>query len=292
MNLTQLRYFVAVVENGSMTKAAQVTFVSQSAISKTIKQLEGELGVLLFNRVGKNIILNRQGKLFYSYVVDGLRLIDHGVRDVTVSQSKGMVPVTLLYLVTSPMIPLITIQIKKHLPNIRLNIVQHIQANTDLDQFDLIIGDHGYAGRKNKLLFTEEIVLGGYQLPLSIQAEELVNRKLISLDESAPLRKTIDTYYQNVGIDLHYQYETDDPATLREMALSGIGDCLVPEQSWRTLLDHLDVSRILPNPPTRQIMISQKKSRTDVAIREVATEIIRFYHAQSKGDLSKLTLGD
>ena len=76
MNLTQLRYFIDTVEAGSMTQAAQNNFISQSAISKTIKQLEVELDVKLFDRNGKKLALTKQGKVFYSYVADGIKLLD------------------------------------------------------------------------------------------------------------------------------------------------------------------------------------------------------------------------
>lgn len=277
MNLTQLRYFVAVVKYGSMTRAAETEFISQSAISKMIKQLETELGVQLFDRIGKNIKLNRHGKLFYSYVNDGLKLIDHGVRDVTLPIDEQAVPLSVLFLVTSPMIPKITLQIKKNLPDIRLNIVQHIQPNTDLNQFDLIIADHEYPDRQNTALLTEEIVLGGFKMAPSIKPEALTHFQLISLDQSSGLRQTIDQYCQQLGINIHYQYETDDPATLRELALNGVGPTFIPENSWSALFNELEFSRILPTPPTRQIFLSQRKDRNDRAIREVISEIIGVY---------------
>ena len=53
MNLTTLKYFISVASLGSITEAAQEAYVSQSAVSKTIKQLEEEIGVKLFDREGR-----------------------------------------------------------------------------------------------------------------------------------------------------------------------------------------------------------------------------------------------
>ncbi len=62
MNLTTLKYFISVASLGSITEVSKEAYVSQSAVSKTIKQLEEEIGVELFDREGRTIKLNQQGK--------------------------------------------------------------------------------------------------------------------------------------------------------------------------------------------------------------------------------------
>ena len=57
MELRQLRYFIKAKELLNFTEAARILNISQSTLSQQIKQLEDELGVLLFNRIGKRIIL-------------------------------------------------------------------------------------------------------------------------------------------------------------------------------------------------------------------------------------------
>ncbi len=64
MTLDQLRIFVAVAELGHMTKAAERLGISQSAASAAIRALEGQHGVRLFNRVGRNIELAQTGHRF------------------------------------------------------------------------------------------------------------------------------------------------------------------------------------------------------------------------------------
>ena len=58
MELRQLRYFIKAKELLNFTEAARILNISQSTLSQQIKQLEDELGVLLFNRIGKRIILD------------------------------------------------------------------------------------------------------------------------------------------------------------------------------------------------------------------------------------------
>lgn len=65
MDLKQLRYFTAVVEQGSVSAAARALYMSQPPLSTQIRQLEGELGCRLFDRDGHRLILTEAGKLLY-----------------------------------------------------------------------------------------------------------------------------------------------------------------------------------------------------------------------------------
>ena len=62
MELHQLRTFVAVAEEGHLTRAAERMFVSQPAVSSHVKALEAELGVALFDRTPKGMRLTREGE--------------------------------------------------------------------------------------------------------------------------------------------------------------------------------------------------------------------------------------
>lgn len=280
MNLTQIRYFLSVVENGSMTQAATSNFVSQSAVSKMIKQLENELGTPLFERTGRKIILNRQGKLFYSYASDSIRLLDRGIQTIQAGITTKEEPLSLLFQVTSPLIPLIVREINRNLPNVRLTIAQHVHPTTDREQFDFIISDHIHPERVNTPLFTEEIMLAGYNLPPTVTLADLQNFPLLSLNDSLELRRLLDDFFAQQNVKLNYQYETDDPATLRELALQGVGRCFFPIRSWQRYAAQLSLAHILPQPPMRTIYLNQKKGRNDHVAREFVTELTRIFSQQ------------
>lgn len=74
MNFNQLKYFVAIVEQGSFWAAALEEYISQSSLSKQIKTLENELGVVLFNRSGNKITLTEAGQCFYEYALKLLEI--------------------------------------------------------------------------------------------------------------------------------------------------------------------------------------------------------------------------
>ncbi len=72
MELRQLRYFKAACELQNFSEAARVLYISQSTLSQQIKQLEDELEVLLFDRIGKRIVPTEAGLAFLPYCQQGL----------------------------------------------------------------------------------------------------------------------------------------------------------------------------------------------------------------------------
>ena len=82
MELQQLKYFCAIAESENMTKASELLLISQPALSRAIKNLEDELGVLLFDRAGKYIFLNDIGQIFYKRVTACLTLLNDAVQEV------------------------------------------------------------------------------------------------------------------------------------------------------------------------------------------------------------------
>jgi LysR family cyn operon transcriptional activator len=80
MELRHLRYFAALAERLSFTRAAAQVHVTQSTLSHQIRQLEDGLGQRLFERVGKRVLLTEAGELLLPSVLRALREIDDGVR--------------------------------------------------------------------------------------------------------------------------------------------------------------------------------------------------------------------
>lgn len=83
LNLDLLRVFISVAENGSFTRAANELNHSQSAISMQIKRLEEILGVPVFERNNKNVVLSREGTILFEYAQRILRLVDEALSSVT-----------------------------------------------------------------------------------------------------------------------------------------------------------------------------------------------------------------
>ena len=67
MELRQLKYFITSADTLNFTEAARLCYITQSTLSQQIKQLETELGVQLFERIGKRVFLTETGRDFLPY---------------------------------------------------------------------------------------------------------------------------------------------------------------------------------------------------------------------------------
>jgi len=79
MELRHLRYFVAVAEHLSFTRAAARVHVTQSTLSHQIRQLEEEVGQPLFDRIGKKVVTTEAGELFLGFAIRALKEVDQGI---------------------------------------------------------------------------------------------------------------------------------------------------------------------------------------------------------------------
>ena len=82
MNLAQLSYFRHLAKIQHYTRASEELHISQSALSHSIASLEDELGCSLFRKEGRNVYLTDDGRLFQTYVDQGLASIEQGVAEL------------------------------------------------------------------------------------------------------------------------------------------------------------------------------------------------------------------
>lgn len=89
MTLNQLRYFQVLARMEHFHRAAASLYISQPSLSRSIGQLEQELGVLLFEKQGRNVVLTAKGRVFLEYVDHALDQLDRGVAQITSLASLG-----------------------------------------------------------------------------------------------------------------------------------------------------------------------------------------------------------
>lgn len=289
MNLTQLKCFAVVANQESITKAAEILYISQPAVSKTIKQLEDELQVQLFDRTGRTLKLNRAGRLFFSYVNDSLKELDRGVNAVQGGVDNSDQPISILLEVASPFIPSIVTNIKDKFPNVRLSLAQHTVREADFKQFDFIVTSHPLKDLTNVPVLKEEIFVGwnskfGYSKKF-INPKEIKNEKFVGLTKNNPLRNTIDRYFNERGISLNYMYETDDPATIRGLIEAGIGLSFIPSVTWQTIDEQVQLARLTPEPLQRTIFLCSPASNLTDIQREISNELIKLFLSFQRSEL-------
>ncbi len=77
MTIMQLRYMIAISETGSLSRASEVLFVSQPSLTSSVKELERELGINIFNRGGKGMTLTADGAEFILYARQVCQMFDN-----------------------------------------------------------------------------------------------------------------------------------------------------------------------------------------------------------------------
>ena len=122
MTLQQLRYFVAITQNSSFSKAAQLYYVSQTAVSQQIKLLEEEFQVPLFVRAHHAVHLTAAGQVLYDYAVRILDLTEQAAARTRAAKPDFYPPIEIGVMSGMECLPLMEklLQFKEHSPHIPL----------------------------------------------------------------------------------------------------------------------------------------------------------------------------
>lgn len=124
MELRHLRYFVAVVERKGFREASRFLHVSQPAISKSLTQLERELGLELFARSGRTVRLTAQGEIFYKETLLTLQQADHATEAAQRAGRGEFGTLTLAFcgVATYGFLPRLVQQYKELQPGVQLSL--------------------------------------------------------------------------------------------------------------------------------------------------------------------------
>ena len=138
MELTQLEFFLAVVQEGSFSKAAERVYRTQPAVSIAVRRLEEEVGAPLFERSQKTPVLTEAGELIYDYAKRMLALRDQARNVVTELRAleRGRVRIganesTSLYL-----LPHLILDYREQHPNVKVEIYRHVSERLPLEVLD------------------------------------------------------------------------------------------------------------------------------------------------------------
>ena len=161
MELRQLRYFVRVLELGSISRAALDLELVQSALSQKISRLESELSTRLLQRTSKGVVATEAGMAFFREAQLTLRHADQAVRAAQLSRLTGAVSVGLAPTTAAVLgLPLMR-AMRERYPDVRLHMVEgmsgHLTNMLNSRQLDLtILFDTQAARRWSVLPFVEE----------------------------------------------------------------------------------------------------------------------------------------
>lgn len=262
MELTQLRYFAAVAELQHVTRAAERMHVAQPAITKSIHRLEDELGVPLIASRGRNIMLTDYGCALYSMLREPLAALNQIPDQMQQLAQRNACTLRINVLAASRAVTDAVIAYKHDHSEILFSIMQNELAQiSDLCVDTLTELPAAAVKENNSVSFREQILLAVpsqsiYSGLSSIDLKELKEEGFICLAGNRKFRKICDQFCQTAGFHPKIIFESDSPATVRNLIGAGSGIGFWPEHTWGAIGEDVKLVPISNPQCFRELRIS------------------------------------
>lgn len=250
VKLESYRVFKEVAEVGNITAAAQALYISQSAVSQSIKQLENDLQTRLFSRNSRGVTLTAEGKMLYEYVRSAMGLLETG--EAKLSQTRelqmGQLVIGASDTVTSQfLLPYLDSFHKEH-PAIHIQIISG-RSHKVLGLLRSGKVDIAFASTPTDLTSldtypcfpTHSIFVAGAEYPCDFDhvysLEEISAFPLILLERKASSRLYLERFFLQNGLKLNPEIELGARSLLVDLAAIGFGVAGVTEEFVTRELD-------------------------------------------------------
>jgi LysR family transcriptional regulator, transcriptional activator of the cysJI operon len=295
MEDSRLKAFCLIVEMKSFSKAAEAAFVTQSAMSHLIKNLEDDLGGKLLNRSGKTITPTSAGKILYDHakkILEGYKSLENDIYNV-VKKIKGPLYLGASTTVARYLLPQVFYDFSKNYPEAQINLSV---SSTEKIMYELNHGkiDIGIAEgdtKESKIVSTEiardEIVLiTSESNPLIrkgiVTPQDLVEQLYIMPEAGSGTREFIDEFLRRMEIDpqdINVIMTLSDPELLVQMVQAGLGIAFVSKWSiFKTMKE--GALRLLKIPGKRLCrkfyLISMDKEPSTMVARTFCEFVKRY----------------
>jgi len=243
MDLLQLKYFEVAARHEHMTRAAEELHISQPSLSKAIGRLEEELGVMLFDRQGRNIRLNSFGKAFLKRVKKVFLELENGKRELSDMSGLEQGRISLAWTSTS-LLPRILEGFLEMYP--RLSFHQIVASTVEMKHqlesgvIDLCISSPPVTGPGIICtpLYTEEIFLAvpeNHRLAkrTAIDLIEAADEPFICTKKGYGFRDITDEFCRQAGFSPNIVFEGDVGSSLFSLVNAGLGVAFVPSPNLR-----------------------------------------------------------
>ena len=241
------RVFYYVAKCGNVTQAAKLLLNNQPNVTRTIKNLEAELGCTLFVKGSHNLKLSKEGAIFYKYVVKALEQLDAGREavDDVIRSSSQVVSIAFIYTLGTTIIPGLTSSFKEETGNRNL-IFKHIHGNTTnvlaaLKSKNIDLAFCSYVEDEPDVEFIpyidqELVLICPQDHPLAVYREvdlaEAAKYPMVHFIEECSMRKFINSMFCSVGDPPPIACEVENDMTVASMVNNGMGFAVVPYEHF------------------------------------------------------------
>ena len=291
MNLRDLRYLVAVAEYRHFGRAAEACFVSQPTLSTQLKKLEETLGVVLFERSNRRVMLTPEGEQVVQQTqrilveLNALTALSEQLRDPMGGDLRiGIIPTIAPYLLPKVLAPL-----RKAFPNLKIQLTEGQTANItrmlkhgDLDA-TLLALPLGEENVEEVALLDEDFV---FAVPADhpkaqlaeVDPSDLEGEEVLLLEDGHCFRdQALEVCQAHRGIESK-SYSATSLETLRQLVAAGVGVTLIPQLAVPDEVKPSDGLRYIPfaangqDRPMRPLGLCWRASSTrGELLQDVAT---------------------
>ncbi len=246
MTLQQLRYFLAAAEHGSFSAAAGELRVAQPSVSEQVRRLEHELGVPLFGRVGRGLVLTEAGRTFRPHAEAALRSVAAareavaGVRDISSGTASFGAFGTALHYVLGDLVQ----DFRERYPSVRLRIVgensSEVAERVRAGQLEagLVVLPIDDSGLEVRPVMHEQVLFVSsrperLRTPMSMTRLARIPLVLPAARYGAvdPTRRQLAERAQRAGVRIEPVIEVEELASALELVARGLGDTVAGEGS-------------------------------------------------------------
>ncbi|MDF2989442.1 MAG: Transcriptional regulator [Eubacterium sp.] len=265
MDILQLKYFLVTAEYEHMTRAANSLRIAQPALSQSIRHLEDELGVPLFERKNRSIRLNAAGHLLQKEARPIIEALDSLPVLIKESSDQASRTIQLNILAASALITRSIISFKKLYPEVNFRLLQ----DSDTTEFDLCISCTATEKipKGSTRLLTEKILLAvpensEYAAFASISLKQVEKEGFISFSGAKPFRIICDNYCRQKGFTPKIIFESDNQESVRNLIDSSFGVAFWPEYAWGELTAKNALLVPIHDPECRRTIFAVQNSRS------------------------------
>lgn len=237
MELLQLRYFQIAAKTQNFSQAAEELNITQPSLSITISHLEDELNAKLFDRKGRNVILNETGVAFLQRVNKIFCELENAkteISNITGRQSNHISLVTTSSQILSGILKKYLSLHRNVVINQRCEIYEDAEKQLQSGEIDFCLTVPALTGKniETKILKDDEIVLivpnnHRHAARTSIRLNEVAEDSFITLEKNSSFRKITDSICQSAGFSPRIAFEVDD-MLMEEMLELERGIALLP----------------------------------------------------------------
>lgn len=246
VNLDLYRVFYTVAKSGSLTKAAEELYISQPAVSRSIKQLETQLGVSLFTRTHRGMKLSPQGgELIFDEVERALTLLVDAENRIAARKTTatGTLRIGASDTIFEYFLADKIVDFHERFPEVNIDLVADLTPDTiaklkegkcDVAFVNLPIEDDSDLKLQSNCMRLNDSFVTGEKFSYLAQEKtplaELSKYPLIFMDKNTVARRSLDAFLHSIGVTLQPAIEVGSWDLMKRLVARGMGIGVIPRE--------------------------------------------------------------